>query len=811
MKTNTTLLLSLLACSLAFGQVKQSINGQLTNDDGLALPNTKISVIGTNVQTVSDHQGNFTLENLPAGDYTLRITTKKGVKTYPIHIQEGETIHHIQLTLDGDINQLEGVEIFGERNKKQRGIEAITRFPINTKDQIQSISVISEKLIEDQGALTITDAARNVPGVTLFGSYGGNRESMSIRGFRGTPVLKNGVRMDSDFRTAAAISDMQGVESIQVIRGSAAITQGVGNDLGAAGGVINVVTKTPRFTNDANIGLRVGSWNRIRTTFDVQRVVTENKNLAFRLTGAYQRGDSYRDVIKNDRFYINPSMTWKIDDKTEVILEMDYLNDKATPDRGTINLADDTTEKIHDMGHQFLGFKDDVAKIENLTYAARINRKLTDKIDVRVAYFNSNYQNDQTGATIAAAPKGGPYNIRNRGLGRSFRDDRNSTIQADIMGKEFKAGILKWSWQVGYDYSTSRVDSRAHQDLKVKKLQADGSFKTESILANIDQINALEPINNNITLTDQHRTALQLGKSQLTKTNFYGFMTQHHIGITDYVKVIGGLRWSYSLNDHKDVLDPMVGLMLSPTKNINVFGSYTTTSSLRSAANPLIGGGTVGTSRTNQLEFGVKSEWFNDRLRANVTYFDMDNKNLSYEVLDATGNPLPSRAYDLAGNLKRNGVEVEVSGRPLPNLQVMLGYAYLDARYENSPAYMDGSRPMNAPYNTANAWVQYKFQNTNSFVDGLSLSAGVYYVGDRPVNEYTKKTAVHNTTPGVKPFLMPDYTTVNAQVAYAFKRFDVRLFINNITDQIGYNSYYRGGYINQTDPFNMAGQIVYKF
>ncbi len=796
MKTNTTLLLSLLACSIAFGQVKQSINGQLTNDDGLALPNTKISVIGTNVQTVSDHQGNFTLENLPAGDYTLRITTKKGVKTYPIHIQEGETIHHIQLTLDGDINQLEGVEIFGERNKKQRGIEAITRFPINTKDQIQSISVISEKLIEDQGALTITDAARNVPGVTLFGSYGGNRESMSIRGFRGTPVLKNGVRMDSDFRTAAAISDMQGVESIQVIRGSAAITQGVGNDLGAAGGVINVVTKTPRFTNDANIGLRVGSWNRIRTTFDVQRVVTENKNLAFRLTGAYQRGDSYRDMVKNDRFYINPSMTWKIDDKTEVILEMDYLNDKATPDRGTINLSSIQEENLVDMGHKFLGFKDDVAKIENITYAARINRKLTDKIDVRVAYFNSFYESDQTAATLSTV-KGQGFNIRSRGLGRSFRDDRNSTIQADIMGKEFKAGILKWSWQVGYDYSTSRVDSRS----------ATGIKDLESPINVYNEI-----ANPNATDLDAYNLeAMQLGKSKLTKTNFYGFMTQHHIGITDYVKVIGGLRWSYSLNDHKDVLDPMVGLMLSPTKNINVFGSYTTTSSLRNAANPLIGGGTVGTSRTNQLEFGVKSEWFNDRLRANVTYFDMDNKNLSYEVLDATGNPLPSRVYDLAGNLKRNGVEVEVSGRPLPNLQVMLGYAYLDARYENSPAYMDESRPMNAPYNTANAWVQYKFQNTNSFVDGLSLSAGVYYVGDRPVNEYTKKTAIHNTTPGEKPFLMPDYTTVNAQVAYAFKRFDVRLFINNITDQIGYNSYYRGGYINQIDPFNMAGQIVYKF
>jgi iron complex outermembrane receptor protein len=51
----------------------------------------------------------------------------------------------------------------------------------------------------------------------------------------GVPVLKNGVQMDSDFRTAGLMTDMQGVESIQVIKGSAAVSQGIGNGLGSAG------------------------------------------------------------------------------------------------------------------------------------------------------------------------------------------------------------------------------------------------------------------------------------------------------------------------------------------------------------------------------------------------------------------------------------------------------------------------------------------------------------------------------------------------------------------------------------------------
>ena len=157
--------------------------------------------------------------------------------------------------------KIEEIELFGDRKKQPEGLEAITRLPLKTRDQIQSISVISHKAIEELGALTVTDVAKNVPGVTLFSSYGGGSESMSIRGYRGVPVLKNGVQMDSDFRTAGMMTDMQGVESIQVIKGSAAVSQGIGNGLGSAGGVINVVTKRPQFIDQTNIGFRYGSWD----------------------------------------------------------------------------------------------------------------------------------------------------------------------------------------------------------------------------------------------------------------------------------------------------------------------------------------------------------------------------------------------------------------------------------------------------------------------------------------------------------------------------------------------------------------------
>ncbi len=94
---------------------------------------------------------------------------------------------------------------------------------------------------------------------------------------------------------------------------------------------------------------------------------------------------------------------------------------------------------------------------------------------------------------------------------------------------------------------------------------------------------------------------------------------------------------------------------------------------------------------------------------------------------------------------------------------------------------------------------------------GFNIGGGTYYVGERPVNEYTQKVIIHNTTPGVKPFNLNAYTTLNLQAGYAYKNVGVRVFANNLNNALGYNAYYRGGYINRNDPRNFAVQVNYKF
>ncbi len=715
----------------------------------------------------------------------------------PVVMLVGLNVSYAQQTesLRDSLKQAEitEVELFGVAKQQPVKLETITRLPLKTRDQIQSISVVSNKVIEQLGGLTVTDVAKNIPGVTQFGSYGGTKESMSVRGYRGVPVLKNGVSMDSDFRTGSMLTDMQGVETVQVIKGSAAVTQGIGDGLGSAGGVINVVTKVPKFYNATNVGFRYGSWDFYRPTVDFQRVLDSEGKFAVRFNGAYQNSNSFRKYVNTERIYINPSIAYRPDDKTSVILEMDYMHNDVTPDRGTVNLADGNVNAIYEMPDgKFLGFRTDNNNSKTFNFSSTVVRKLTDQLKFRTAYMNSSYQQDNIGASLATI-RNQPWEIRRRSLSRSGRDDRNQVFQADFIGEDVKTGFLKHTFQVGFDWKESDVTTTSYGAVVV------------------DQINVLQDISNNLPNAVNFGTGTDVN----AKTPSIGLMAQDLITWNKYIKTHLGIRYS-KLNGTPEgqetaTWNPSLGLIISPLENVNLFGSYTTTTSLRSANNRLLDGGTVGAADAVQIEAGIKSDWLDEKLRFNLTLFDIKNDNLSYSILNEDGTA--TGFFGLAGQLRRKGVEVELIGKLLPNLQVMTGWAYLDAQYHNSPAYVEGSAPMNAPKHTANGWLNYRFDT--GILNRFDIGAGIYYVGERPVDEFTQTTIVtghaNSITPGLEPFLMKSYTTVDAQIGYSQNNIGVRVFFNNIFDALGYNSYFRGGYLDQIQPRNFSVQLNYKF
>ena len=785
-----------------------AIKGEITASTGDKLPFATVAIEGTNLGTTSDENGAYTLHNLRPGRYTLRVTMvgytpATAVATVPLR---GSTVANFTLTAQHTV--LEAAEVFGVRNRQPEKMEVMTRLPLKVNEQIQSISVVSDKLITEQGALTIADVSRNVPGTYTYASYGNTKESISSRGYRGIPVLKNGVRINSDFRGQGFITDMAGIESLQVMKGSSAVTQGVATDLGSPGGVVNLVTKTPKMVTSGMVSLRAGSWNQLRPTFDVQGVLDSRQTVGVRLSGAYERADSYRPVIGLEKLYLNPSIEWRPNDKTTVTFEMDYLNDSRTPDVGTVNLSL-TENRIYQLPNsRFLGFDSDRLQTENTTFGLRFKHDISPKLYVRAAVFGSNLSAEKataslapftttdktTGATIIQQP----LNMRKRSITRDDRYDNNRVIQLDLVGKDLQTGSLKHTLQVGLDYSGVDVTTVAY-NAKV-----------------VDTLDVLRPVTNTLgasysSLTEKNRLR--------TKSHRMGVMLQDVVAYQAWLRLYLGGRYSSiqtfspgsTVADRTNAFNPFVGVMVSPVKNIGLFASYTNSTSPGSATEIDAQGNPLGSSSITQLETGIKTEWFDNRLRFNVTLYKINNRDMNLQetwVNPSIGLVEFTGYYIKGGNDERKGVEVELSGRVLPNLEIVAGYSYIDARYKKHTTFVEGSTPNNTPKHTANLWASYYLPQ--GLLRGLSVGAGVYYLSERPNNDWTT-TSWHGIEPGVAPWYMKSYTTVNLQLGYVVNRhFDVRLMVNNIFDKEGYNAY-RTSYINQIEPRSFAATVAYRF
>ncbi len=789
---NKILLFLLLIGQFSYSQSK--IEGTITDENQEAIPFANILIEGTSVGTSADDNGYFTLTNLASGNYTIKVsyvgykTTTKNVQLVPY-----ETVN-LKFSLRND-SELDEVEVFGNRYKHPDKIEALTRLPLAPYEQIQSISIISEKLIAQQGNLTIADATKNVPGVYAFATYGNKRESMSSRGFRGIPILKNGVRVHSDFRGTGILTDMQGVDNIQVLKGAAAITQGVATDIGSPGGVINIVTKTPKYYHGGSASVRLGSYGQARTAFDVFGPLTSDQNIAFRINGALERADSYRSGVSSDRFYFNPSLAWKVDAKSTLTLEMDYFDDSRTPDLGTVNLAENDINAIYDLPHdQFLGYTTDRSLTTNATYSARFNRELNDKLSLKAAFYKSDLDLNDKGATFGDVIKNNGqsvYNQRKRGYNISDRNDSNSVLQFDLVGKDVQTGRISHTFQVGFDYRTSIY-----------------STSTQKISA-IDTIDVFK--RNGGNLPDN----LKLGAVSLAgaKSRAIGFVAQDVITFNPWLKTFLGIRYSKTQTNtatettQSDAFNPLAGVIVTPFENINVFASYTNSSYPRTASRLDINGKALGNERYDQLEAGIKTNWLDSRLRFNLTFFKINNRDINLPVYD--DNWVDTGYFQKGGNDERKGIEVELSGRILDNLEVITGYSYIDAQYKEHTSYVYGSAPLNTPKHTFNAYVNYSFKEQ---LEGLSLGAGLYYTGERPINDWSSGAVTHEgIVPNQKPFNVASYLQANAQVAYQFdQHWNFRFLLNNVFNEIGYNAY-RTSYINQTDPRNFAGVLTYNF
>ena len=211
----------------------------------------------------------------------------------------------------------------GVDNYLAAGTFTATRTNTKLLDIPQSVSIVTQKQMEDRAALSLGQALQYTPGVIV--SQGeGSRDQVLIRGQNTTAdFYVDGMRDDAEY-----FRDIYNIDSVEVLKGPSALIFG----RGGGGGIINRVTKKADFNTIRNFSVYTGSFAQKRFTADVGQAI--NSDLAVRLNGMYEHSYGFRDHFKLERYGINPTFTWRPLEKTYVTASYEHFSDRRTADRG---------------------------------------------------------------------------------------------------------------------------------------------------------------------------------------------------------------------------------------------------------------------------------------------------------------------------------------------------------------------------------------------------------------------------------------------------------------------------------------------
>lgn len=793
----------LVFAATGFGQ-NSTIKGTVTTTDGAAVSYVTVAINSLKISTVTDDDGHYILPNIKPGTYTVKFSfTGLETQNKQVTLQAGKTTD-LSFSLKETSKELAEVIVSTDKTTIKR-TASFSKAGLAPLDNPQAVGVVSSTVIQDQQAMRLGDVVKNVSGVALTQQRQGVAETFSARGYSigiggGTgSIFKNGIASNT-----GGFPEASTLESVEVLKGSSALLYGNTS----AGVIINMVTKKPRFDWGGSVTMNAGSNAFYKPVIDVYGPISNN--VAFRVVGTYENSKSYRDVVKTERKYVNPSLLFKLGKKTTLLVQGDYLDADFTPDNGIGALNQNMDAVIVGSRSRFLNISWAYYHSKTASGSFVLDHSFSEswKLNVIGAGQSVNINSYGTGVPNAIDSNGN----WNRSLSRVSSREVNQTAQVNLTGR-FKTGALRHQVLVGSDYFGSRTQSNAF-----RLTDSAGRVGTA-----YDKINILD-----MSLYPQRTdipNALDTGR---TKTPSYklGVYAQDLVSITSKLKVLVGLRWSYLetkpsniYNYTKDTIthgaaafnrafSPKAAVIYQPVQNMSMYVSYansfTTNSGTDINSNPL------KPSIIDDYEIGWKNFFFNGRIAANLSVYRIINSNLAQQAITlADGTPnTNSSIKELTGETTSDGFDVDFSGTLSKSLYFIAGYGYNYARYTHTSGIkgsaVEGEQLINNPRHTINGTVFYTFQE--HALKGLKLGASAFYTGKRfgGIQNTNDQTPNYN-----RQIPLTGFYTLDLSAGYSFRKFAALVKLSNVTNTLNYLAHDRYS-INPIPPRQLMATVSYK-
>lgn len=657
------------------------------------------------------------------------------------------------------------------------------------RDIPQSVTVVTERLIDDRNLDTVKEALKNTAGITFLAAEGGE-EDIRLRGF----ALQSTGDMFIDGMRDPAFYDRDtfNLDRLELLRGSASMLFG----RGSTGGAVNQVSKAPRLIDSSQVDLTLGSHQYRRVTGDFN--IMTGEDAALRLNAMSTTADNNGAGSSIEKKGIAGTYAFGIGTRDEFALSLYYLDNKNGMNYGmpwirpSASSPASATTLLPVDPRSYYGAASDYnagsATFATLGHIHRFDGESELKTQVRFGRF----EREQRAGTVRLAPAAqqpggvaatldnfGPATRLTRGTQLKIQDMDTLHLQSDF-SKKFEALGFKHELLAGADF--------AHE----KKTVFAARSAAQGGVDLVKPPTTVGTPNDGVGVNENSRVLR-------TSSNFdakgYGFYAQDLLQIAPHWKLLGGLRYdsmdgSYnafgipnnapgpvtatSYRQKISEWSKRAGVLYQPNDLQSFHFSYGTSFNT-SGDTYSYSAQTVNTppESSRNIEIGAKLDSEDKRFTTRLAVFHSTKyheRNIDPDLNIAV----------LSGKRHAAGAEIDITGRLTPKWEIYGSYmwmpsAKIDIGAEGAEG--QGARPSLTPRHSGTVWTTYQI------TPELRVGGGLNF----------RSSQTPNRNPGWE---VPGFVTADLMAEYTFsERYTIKANLSNVTNKLYADSLYSGHYV----------------
>lgn len=592
----------------------------------------------------------------------------------------------------------------------------------------QSVTVVTEKLIDDRNLDTLKEVLHSTAGVSFQAAEGGE-EDIRLRGFSLATV--GDIYLDGMRDPAFYDRDTFNNERIELLRGSASMLFG----RGSTGGVVNQVSKAPREWDESLVSVTLGSHNFRRITGDFN--VETGEQDALRINAMATTADNSGAGSRIDKRGLAAAYRFGIGSANEFQVNLSTLQNRNGMNYGipwikptaSAPVTATTVNSQLDPADYF-GMASDYNNSSASTGSASHIHRFGNETELKTAVRAGRYQRDQRAGTVR-------YCVRS--VNASTGAVSNPQCPDSVTLDTFTSGTL-----------LNRGNNPKIQDLDAVYAQSDLSSKfswgglRHEVLAGIDAAREAKSVyavsgvtkpktlagtpNDGAAIDERQRWVLPANSFAATNVGLYA---QDMLHLNTAWKVLGGVRFdsmrgsfttrSTTANNAGAVVgaygqtisdwSQRAGVLYQPDEWHSYHFSYGTSfnTSADTYSYSALSANTAPEQSRN-IELGARLESADKRLSTRFAVFQSTKLNERNTDPDSAAT-----AFLLSGKRHSSGLEVDMTGKLTPQWELFLSYmwmpdAVIDVAAPTAGAGdRAGERPALTPVHSGTAWTTYQW------------------------------------------------------------------------------------------------------